>query len=218
MSEGRSYGLQRFEDARWEAAEQVPVWRHWAAVQLVRCEPVLDVGGGDGLLLRMLRERGFKELMLVDLSPVAVERAKEAGFRAVVHDISEGLPFSNGTFGTATLCDVLEHVYDPAGLLREAARVASEVVVVVPNFHYWRDRAQMLVGRVPFQCKPRRGHVHWFNEQLLEEILSGAGLRENARLVGGFTRFGPIGGALARMRPRLFGTAFAVRAVASGVQ
>lgn len=211
MTEGRSYGLRQFEDARWSAGRQEPLWRHNAALRLVRRAPVLDIGGGDGLLLRLLADAGFDDLALVDISPVAVARARSAGFRAVEHDVTQGLPFANGEFATATLIDVLEHVYDPDSLVREAARVAEEVVIVTPNFHYWRDRGRMLLGRVPFQCKPARGHVHWFNEALMEQLVSSEGLEVDERLLGSFTRFGPLGAWLARARPNLFATAFAVR-------
>ena len=145
-----SAGTQRFEDHRWSTYRQEPVWRHRAACRLIRKAPIVDVGGGDALLLSMLREAGWNDLALADLSPVAVSIAKEAGFSAHVVDASQRLPFDDKSVGTACALDVLEHLDDPRAVLLEMARVADDVVIVVPNFHYWRERVQMLLGRIPF--------------------------------------------------------------------
>ena len=150
--------LQAFEDRRWGQRDQEVVWRHKLALELVLEEPVLDVGGGEGLFLSLLREkRGFTRLSLLDISPVAVEKARRNSLESQVVDITEPLPFPDDSFATACALDVLEHLYDPASTLKEMARVARQVVLVVPNFHYWKDRVKMLMGQVPFQCKPKRG-------------------------------------------------------------
>lgn len=204
--------LQAFEDEYWSSHDQELVWRHQAGLSLVTEEPILDVGGGDGLFLTLLRERkGFTRLTLLDISPVAVEKARQKGIDAHVADITKPFPFPDNTFGTACALDVLEHLYDPLSVLREMARVARWVVIVVPNFHYWKDRAYMLIGKVPFQCKPKRGHVHWFNYRILQEIVAQAGLEVDAFVSGGFRRFGPVGDWLARWHPNLFAHSFAMR-------
>lgn len=204
--------LQAFEDRRWGQGNQELVWRHQLALELVLEEPVLDVGGGDGLFLSLLRERrGFTRLSLLDISPVAVEKARSKGLEAEVVDITGPFPFPDNSFGTACALDVLEHLYDPVTTLKEMARVAREVVLVVPNFHYWKDRVKMLIGQVPFQCKPKRGHVHWFNYLTLQVMLAEQGLQIETIVCGGFIRLGPVGSWLARWHPNLFAHSFAVR-------
>jgi methionine biosynthesis protein MetW len=204
--------LQAFEDRRWSGWKQELVWRHQAALDLVTDEPVLDVGGGDGLILSLLQERkGFTQLTLLDVSPVAVEKAQYKGLDAHVVDITKPLPFPENSFGFACALDVLEHLYDPLPTLTEMTRVARSVVLVVPNFHYWKDRAQMVIGQVPFQCRPRRGHVHWFNYAMVQELIIQGGLKIDAIVFGGFRRYGPVGNWLARWHPNLFATSFAVR-------
>ena len=204
--------MARFEDRRWTDQRQVPVWRHRVAVRLVREEPVLDVGGGDGLLLRMLADRGLQDLSLADLSPVAVERARAAGIDAEVVDVTQPLPYEDASFGTVCALDVLEHLYDPLPALREMGRVGRELVLVVPNFHYWRERARMVVGRVPFQSRPERGHIHWFNPSTFHALLSEAGLEVEEELHEEPSRLGMLGVWLADVRPALFASAVAVRA------
>jgi SAM-dependent methyltransferase len=136
--------VRLFEDARWSRGEQTPVWRHRVAAEMVRETPVLDVGGGDGLLLKMLRDRGLQGLHLVDLSPVAVANARQAGFDADEGDVSARLPLEDGAFATVCALDVLEHLREPVGPLREIARVGGEVIVAVPNFQHLRGRLAML--------------------------------------------------------------------------
>lgn len=204
--------LQVFEDRRWNSRDQELAWRHQAVLSLTSEEPVLDVGGGDGFFLTLLRERkGFTRLTLLDISSVAVEKARQKEIDAHLRDITKPFPFPDRSFSTACALDVLEHLYDPLSVVREMARVARHVVIVVPNFHYWKDRAYMLVGKVPFQCKPKRGHVHWFNYPMLQEIVAQAGLEVDAFLPGGFRRLGPLGDRLARWQPNLFAHSFAAR-------
>lgn len=204
--------VQAFEDRRWSGQDQELVWRHEAALELVTDEPVLDVGGGDGLILSLLQERkGFTRLTLLDISPVAVEKAQRKSLEARVADITKPFPFPDDAFGTACALDVLEHLYDPLLTLKEMVRVARRVVLVVPNFHYWKDRVRMLTGQVPFQCKPQRGHVHWFNYTVLQELIIQEKLNVDAMIFGGFRRYGPVGDWLARWHPNLFAHSFAVR-------
>jgi len=175
-------------------------------------EPVLDVAGGDGLFLSLLRERrGFAQLTLIDLSPVGVEKASRKGLNAEVVDITKCLPFADNSFGTACALDVLEHLYDPLPTLKEMARVARSLVIVVPNFHYWKDRTQMLLGQVPFECRPERGHIYWFDYYILKDMIALAGLQVEAVDLSGIKRLGPVGNWLARCYPNIFADSFAVR-------
>jgi ubiquinone/menaquinone biosynthesis C-methylase UbiE len=175
-------------------------------------EPVLDVAGGDGLFLSLLRERrGFAKLTLIDLSFVGAEKASRKGLNAEVVDITKCLPFFDNSFGTACALDVLEHLYDPLPTLKEMARVARSLVIVVPNFHYWKDRMQMLLGQVPFQCRPRRGHIYWFDYYILKDLIDLVGLQVDAIVLSGIKRLGTLGDWLARCHPNLFADSFAVR-------
>ena len=203
--------VRAFEDARWSRGDQEPVWRHRVAAEMVRATPVLDVGGGDGLLLKMLRDCGLKDLHLVDLSPVAVANARAAGVRADEGDVTGRLPFDDGTFETVCALDVLEHLREPVESLRELARVGREVVIAVPNFQHLRGRVSMLSGRVPFQNRPQRGHVYWINRRVLVDVIDAAGLRATEWRYEPSSRLGPVGRLLADRWPSLFAVSFAAR-------
>lgn len=203
--------LADFEDFRWSIRGRKLCWEHMAALELVQEEPVLDLGGGDGLLLSLLRDRGFSNMKLIDVSPVAVRKACERGFEAEVGDITEPLPFEDKSFGTVCAVAVLEHLYNPLNLLKEMGRIGSSVVVVVPNCNYWKERMKVLLGKRPLQYKPERGHVYWFNYYIMEEMARAAGLRIDSILFGGFLRLGPVGGWLAKFHPNLFSDLIAAR-------
>jgi len=203
--------VRAFEDARWSRGEQTPVWRHHVAAEMVGHGPLLDVGGGDGLLLAMLRDRGIEDLHLVDLSPVAVANARTAGFHAIEGDVTTRLPFDDDAFATVCALDVLEHLREPAEPLREFARIGREVILAVPNFQHARGRFAMLSGRVPFQNRPQRGHVYWINRPVLAGLIDAAGLRAMEGRYEPSRRLGAIGRVLANRWPSLFAVSFAVR-------
>jgi methionine biosynthesis protein MetW len=205
----------RYWDHFWQGPDPGRQWKHVAASELVQTEPVLDVGCGSGHLLELLRDRGFRSLTGCDISSTSMRILSTKGLRALRCDVEQPLPFASGSFATATLVDVLEHTFQPAKLLTEAARVAREVVIVVPNFNSVVARLQVVAGRVPENNTPRKQHVYWFNHRQLGEVVSSAGLTVAAERFHSFKYDHRLIAApfrlLARARPTLFSLAFAAR-------
>lgn len=114
-----------------DAREQVdPAILDWVAAHAGR--EVLDLGCGLGGYALALAERGFAVRGL-DVQADYVERARALGVRADLYD-GEGIPLGDRAVDTVMLVEVLEHVEDPAALLREARRVARRgVLVTTPN-------------------------------------------------------------------------------------
>jgi ubiquinone/menaquinone biosynthesis C-methylase UbiE len=74
-----------------------------------------------------------------DISAERVARAKELyGIGGKVAD-GKSLPYEDGEFDTVVLGEVLEHVDNPGLLFGEAARVASERVVISVPLNGWAD-------------------------------------------------------------------------------
>ena len=93
---------------------------------------VLDLGCGLGGYSKALGGRGF-ELAAFDVVPEYVERARLLGVPAELYD-GERLPLADDTADTVILLEVIEHLSDPAALLREARRVARHnVLISTPN-------------------------------------------------------------------------------------
>ncbi len=88
---------------------------------------IVEIGCGDGALLAELSSRAFgEELAGFELSEPAVEIARARGIPGVVRlDAYDGarVPAEDATWDLGVLSHVLEHVHEPADVLREAGRV-----------------------------------------------------------------------------------------------
>jgi SAM-dependent methyltransferase len=126
---------------------------------------VLDLGCGLGGYSSALAERGF-EVRALDVVPEYVDRARSIGVDAEVYD-GERLPLEDGSVDTVILLEVLEHLDDPARLLREARRVArAGVLVTTPN-------CTQDFGEVPvdFSHMLDVDHRQFFTESSLKRLL-----------------------------------------------
>lgn len=86
---------------------------------------VLEVGSGAGQFIRAFKKnRPEWECFGSDISAAALEEAKKMG-DSVNYDLAKDgvLPYSDNYFSAVLIFDVLEHVDDPAMLLKEILRV-----------------------------------------------------------------------------------------------
>lgn len=107
-------------------------------------ERVLDVGCGAGAFaatLRAARAGRVLEIWGVELSPEAAARAGGSCDRVLIGDAVARLrELEVASFDCVVMNDVLEHLAEPAPLLREARRVlrpAGALVVSLPNVRYF---------------------------------------------------------------------------------
>lgn len=206
--------VKEFENKRWGAADQKTEFRHRAATSLIEGGTVLDLGCGDGHLFELLSNKIVKkESVGLDISPEAVRKVVAKGFNARVHSFDDPLPFEHSTFDHVVLLDVLEHVYDPTSLLREAARVSKKSVIIsVPNFSSLPARLQTLLGRVPENNRPHKGHIYWFNHAVLAGVVRGAGLEVVVMKMNTFFPITHTGNSLVRLFPNLLALSFVAQA------
>lgn len=212
-------GVKEFEDARWKGGDQALVFRHVQALQMIEKErKILDVGCGDGLLLEALSKKGIS-VSGVDISEEGAKKCREKGFDVSVIDATtERLPYSDGSFDSVIMLDILEHVYSPEVLLKEAVRVSTRgIIISVPNFSSLPARFQVLFGKVPENNLPNKGHIYWFNYSVLMKLLkendlqmeklSGNTFWENKLPVGGIMK------KLCALFPSLFALSFVVKVI-----
>lgn len=98
---------------------------------------ILDVGCGTGANLEMLSE--FGESAGVDISGDALSFCRERGLENVKQGAAEALPFDDGSFDLVTGLDVVEHLDDDLGGLKEMRRVLrpdGHALVFVPAFMF----------------------------------------------------------------------------------
>ena len=85
---------------------------------------IIDIGAGKGLLARAMAERFGACVTMVD-----VARYNQTNLPLTVCD-SRALAFASDSFDYAVLSFVLHHCNQPDAILREALRVAPQVIVV----------------------------------------------------------------------------------------
>jgi homoserine O-acetyltransferase len=112
---------------------------------------VLDLGCGNGELLDLLRARGHRRLVGVELDERMVVECVERGHDVVQSDLDRGLSsFDDGQFDVAILSQTLQAIEDTAGMLGELVRVAGRGIVSFPNFAYAPMREMFYrEGRIP---------------------------------------------------------------------
>jgi methionine biosynthesis protein MetW len=124
-------------------------------------EKVLDLGCGDGSLLRHLGEvrdvRGYG----VENDPDKVLACLSNGVSVIQMDMEKGLAgLEDGFFDHVIMSLSLQAMHNTQGILAEMLRVGREAVVSFPNFGYWRHRQSILNGRMPVsESLPHQ----WFN-------------------------------------------------------
>ena len=102
--------------------------------------PLLDVGCGGGLFLRLLRERGHKVVGL-DFSMAAAHTAWTVNRVPAMCGTLSMAPMRPAAFSVITMFHLLEHLYDPAGYVEEAHKLLAKdgrLVVQVPNAASWQ--------------------------------------------------------------------------------
>ena len=111
---------------------------------------VLDLGCGDGNLLKYLQDYRQARGYGVELADKHVLACIKNGVNVIQRDLEAGLAeFASGTFDYVVLSQTLQAVHHTEAILREMLRVGREGIVTFPNFGYWKNRLQVLRGKMP---------------------------------------------------------------------
>ena len=131
---------------------------------------VLDVGCGDGALLRAIAERGIA-VAGVDSDARAVAALVAEGLDARVAG-AEQLPFANGAFDWVTLAWTAHHLASPDVAIAQCWRVARRGLLVIDAWYdtsITSQRVALALDRWSKRIDRQRGLVH-------HEVLSAADL------------------------------------------
>ena len=112
---------------------------------------VLDLGCGDGSLLKELIDRKNVKGSGVEINQENVIKSIHKGLSVIQGDIDEGLSdFSDNELDYVILNQTLQATEKPDYVIKEMLRVGKKVVLGFPNFAYWRIRAYLLFnGKMP---------------------------------------------------------------------
>ena len=112
---------------------------------------VLDLGCGQGALLKALMESKHCTGTGVEIDPDAVLSAIRRGVPVLERDVTDALvDIADDSYDTVILSRTLQTMLEPEFVLQQMARVAERMIVSVPNFGYYPNRLRLgLGGRMP---------------------------------------------------------------------
>jgi methionine biosynthesis protein MetW len=111
---------------------------------------VLDLGCGDGSLLRYLRDMKNIHGYGVEINDENIQACFNNGINVIQSDLESGLSsFGSGSFDYVILSQTLQAMRHAENLIKEMMRVSKEGIVSFPNFGYWKNRLQVLSGYMP---------------------------------------------------------------------
>lgn len=111
---------------------------------------VLDLGCGDGTLLKYLRQARQVTGYGVEIDDRNVLACVNNGIDVIQSDLERGLSeFADGSFDYVILSQTLQAMRNTERIVREMLRVGRAGIVTFPNFGYWKNRLQVLRGQMP---------------------------------------------------------------------
>jgi methionine biosynthesis protein MetW len=112
---------------------------------------VLDVGCGDGELLRLLAETRGVDGRGIELSREGVNECVAKGLAVIQGDADTDLAdYPDDAFDYVILSQTLQATRAPRVVLEHMLRIGRRAIVSFPNFGHWRIRMQVMFrGRMP---------------------------------------------------------------------
>ncbi|MBL7057786.1 methyltransferase domain-containing protein [Patescibacteria group bacterium] len=156
-----------FVDSGFYFRAEFPVICEW----IIDGSKIIDLGCGDGSLMKYLSERKKIEIEGIDVSETGVEICKKNNLKAFVGEIDKQetyKKYSNNQFDYA-ICNVtIQMVMYPDVLVREMKRIAKNLIISFPNFAYFGNRLDLLFnGCMP---KPMLHSYEWYNTGHIHQL------------------------------------------------
>ena len=122
---------------------------------------ILDLGCADGALIKFLKENKKTNGYGVEIDSRNVEHGMKNKINILQMNLEDGLSvFDDQFFDTVILSQTLQAMVNIEKIMDEMKRVGKNIIVSFPNFGYWRNRVQVLGGKMP---KSRELPHEWYN-------------------------------------------------------
>jgi len=127
--------------------------KDWKLIESLidKSSKVLDIGCGEGGLIKQLEENIQANTRGIELSPELTRKAIADGLSVVQGDAEKDLDqYSNLSFDYVILSQTLQAMVKPRDVLLELLRIGGKAIVSFPNFGHWKIRLQLLfTGKTP---------------------------------------------------------------------
>ena len=112
---------------------------------------VLDVGCGDGILMKHLKDNKNVDTRGLEISKNNVQICISKGLSVIEGNAERDLQqFPDLSFDYVILSQTLQAFYNPEKVIDDLLRVANKAIVTIPNFGYWKVRLHLLLkGTMP---------------------------------------------------------------------
>jgi 2-polyprenyl-3-methyl-5-hydroxy-6-metoxy-1,4-benzoquinol methylase len=127
--------------------EKTPQYYFSMREDLIRLIPpqaqnILEVGCAAGLTGKALREKGFKEIVGIEVNEEVAQKGKLYYDKLMIEDVEKiSLPFEKEHFDCILYGDVLEHLVDPWQVLKNHhafLKKGGTIICSIPNIRHYR--------------------------------------------------------------------------------
>ena len=112
---------------------------------------VLDVGCGDGILMKHLKDNKNVDTRGLEISKNNVQICISKGLPVIEGNAERDLQqFPDLSFDYVVLSQTLQAFYNPEKVIDDLLKVANKAIVTIPNFGHWKVRMHLLFkGTMP---------------------------------------------------------------------
>jgi 2-polyprenyl-3-methyl-5-hydroxy-6-metoxy-1,4-benzoquinol methylase len=182
-------------DYKWQDAELSPSHDYLLPTVLAELETLsrrvpqdgrrlFDLGCGNGSVADIYSRKGW-DVVGVDPSSAGVSYANARYPHLMLERGSayDDLSARHGQFAVVTSLEVIEHVYAPRDYIRTVANllVPGGIAILSTPYHgYWKNLALAVSGKMDahFTALWDHGHIKFWSQRTLQQLLLDAGFRE----------------------------------------
>ena len=121
------------------------------ANSIQREKSILDVGCGDGELMKFIFENISKKIRGLEISKDNVQKCIRKGLTVIEGNAEMDLQqFPNNSFDYVILSQTLQAFLNPEKVISDLLRIGKTSIVTIPNFGFWKVRFNLLFkGTMP---------------------------------------------------------------------